>query len=193
MGVGSLHRHVEHFAGEHVGGADTAGDHGGSGAVDSRVRSLGPAQAELHDAVALGRVDDALGLGGDQALVVDDVEQGRLHQLGLHDGGDDLHQGFPGEYDGALGDRVDIAGKAELMEIVQKVFLKHVQAAQIFDLVVGKMQVLNVLDHLFQPGADSEAVAVGIGAVKHIKDHRLVGVFFFKIPLHHGQLIQVGQ
>ena len=32
-------RQVEHLAGEHVGGADAAGDHGGSGAVDSGVRT----------------------------------------------------------------------------------------------------------------------------------------------------------
>ena len=73
MGVGPLHWYVEHLAAEHVGGADTAGDHGRPGSVDACVRSLGPAETKFHDSVASGRMDDAGGLGGDEALVVDDV------------------------------------------------------------------------------------------------------------------------
>ena len=49
------------------------GDHGRPGSVDACVRSLGPAETKFHDSVASGRMDDAGGLGGDEALVVDDV------------------------------------------------------------------------------------------------------------------------
>ena len=107
--MGSLDRYVEHLAGQHVGGADAAADHGGAGTVDTGVRTLGTAQAELHDAVALGCVNDAGRLGGDQALVVDDVQDGGLHQLRLHDGRDDLDQRLPGEDDGSFGNGVDVA------------------------------------------------------------------------------------
>ena len=58
---------------ENIGGADTSGDHGGSGTVDSGIRTLGTAQAKFHDTVSLGCMDHAGCLGGDQALVVDDI------------------------------------------------------------------------------------------------------------------------
>ena len=58
---------------EHIGSADTAADHGGSGTVDTGIRTLGAAKTKLHDAVPLCCVDDSGGLGGDQALVVDDI------------------------------------------------------------------------------------------------------------------------
>ena len=71
--MSAFYRDIKHLSSQHVGGADAAGDNGGSGSVDSRVRRLGAAQTEFHDAVALGGVNDPGRLGGDQALVVDDV------------------------------------------------------------------------------------------------------------------------
>ena len=189
----ALDRDIEHLAAEHIGGADTARNHGSPCAVHARVRPLCAAQSEFHDAVALGRIHDTFCLGGNQALVVDDIEQGRLHQLRLHDGGNDLDQRFPWEDDGSLRNRIDITGKAEVAEIFQEVFLEYPQASQVLNVAAVKTQVPDVFNHLLQPGADGKAIAVGIGAVEHVKDYGLVGVLFLKISLHHGQFIQVCQ
>ena len=46
---------------------------GGDGAIDA----LGAAQAKFDDGIALGGQADAGGLGGNQGLEIDDVEQSR--------------------------------------------------------------------------------------------------------------------
>ncbi len=71
--MGSFYGYIEHLACQNVGGADTACDHGGPGPVDPGVGSLSPAESKFHDPVPLGSVDDSGRLGGDKALVVDDV------------------------------------------------------------------------------------------------------------------------
>ncbi len=116
--MGPFDRNVEHLSGQHIGSAYAARDHGRSGPVGARVRPLGPAQAEFHDTVPSGGIADPGRLGGDQALVVDDIEQGGLHQLGLHDRSYHLHQWLPGEHHRPLRDRVDVAGKAEVAQIL---------------------------------------------------------------------------
>ena len=107
MGVCPHDRHVEHLPGQHVGCAHAAADDSRPCAVQSGIRPLGPAQPEFHDAVPLRRVNDPGSLGGDQALVVDDIEDRRLHKLGLHDRRDDLEQRFLRENDRTLGDGID--------------------------------------------------------------------------------------
>jgi len=77
--VGTLNRHVEKLSGQHIGGADTAADHGSAGSVDTGVRTLCPAKTKLHDTVALSRVYDPGALGSNQALVVDDIQNSSLH------------------------------------------------------------------------------------------------------------------
>lgn len=44
-----------------------------------------------------------------------------------------------------------------------------------------------------RPGGDGKAVAVGIVAVKSVKDHSFIGVLGIKITLHHGQFIEIRQ
>ena len=146
--MGSLYGDIEHFSAEHIGGADASGYHGCPCAVGAGVRSLGPAQSEFHYAVALGRIDDALRLGGNEALVIDDVKQCCLDELGLHNGSNDLDKRFPGKNHGSFWNGVDIACKAEFVEIAQEVLLKHIQTSQVFNVTVIKMQVLNVLNDL---------------------------------------------
>ena len=149
VGVGALHRRAEHLAGQHIGGPDAASDHGGPGAVNPRVRSLGPPEAELHDAVALGRVDHPGRLGGDKALMVQDIEDSRFHQLGLHHGRDHLDQRFPGEDHRPFGYGIDISGKMEAPQIFEEIRLEDAQAPQIVDIVRGKVQVTDILNDLF--------------------------------------------
>ena len=80
-----------------------------------------------------------------------------------------------------------------MKEVVQKIFLEHAGGAQIVHIRLGKMQVVQIFDHLLQAGADGVAVAVGIVAVEGVEDHRLIGILLLKIPLHHGELIKIGQ
>ena len=53
------------------------------------------------------------GFGGDESLVVDNVQKRGFNQLGLHNGTIYAQDGFAGEYHTALGDGIDISGKTE--------------------------------------------------------------------------------
>lgn len=144
------HGHVEHLARKDVGRGAAAGDQRGARAVEARVRALGAAQAELHDQVALRGLADARRLGGDERLVVDDVEHRRLDELGLEDRGLDAQQGFVGEDHRALGHGVDLAREAEVLQVVEELLVKQVQRAQIGDVLRVKVQVFDVVDHLLR-------------------------------------------
>ena len=63
----------------------------------------------LQHSPALGRPADAVGLGGDEALVVDGQQKECLNELGLDGLGPDGHYRLPGEDGRTLGDGPDIA------------------------------------------------------------------------------------
>ena len=192
MGVSAFYRNIEELAGQHIGGTDTAADHGSTGAVDTGVRSLRPAQTELHDTVALGSVYHAGALGGNQALVIDDIQNSGFYQLGFHNRRDYLHQRLPRKYDGSLRNRIDIAGEMEIAQVFQKVLVEELQTSQIFDVVLVKGQILNIIDDLVKARRDGKAVAGGIFPVKGVENNSFIGVIF-EIALHHGELIKIGQ
>ena len=190
MGVSSQHGHVEHLSGQDVGGSGTSGDHCGPRAVDTRVGSLSSPKAEFHDTVTPRGVAYPGRLGGDQALVIDYVQNRGLHKLRFHDRRDDFYDRFSGKDHSSFRDGIDISRKMEGTEIFQEILLKNMKSSQIINILFGKMKIFYIFNHLLQPGGNGETAAAGVGAVKHIEDDSLVcGVF--EIPLHHGQFIEI--
>ena len=53
------------------------------------------------------------------------------------------------------------------------------------------MEILYIIDYLFQSGADRIPAIHGIVPVKYVKDHGFILIFVFEITLHHGQLVQI--
>ena len=134
--MGPQHRDVEHLAGKDIGGPHTAADHGRPGSVESCIRSLRPAESELHDSVALSRVDDTGCFRRDQTLMVDDVQDRGLDKLRLHDRSDDLHKGFLREDHAALRDGVDVSAEMKAAQILEEVFAEDTQAAQVVYIII---------------------------------------------------------
>ena len=188
MGMGSFYGHVEHLTGQHIGSSDTAADHSGSGAVDPRVRALSAAQAEFHDSVPFGSIYHPGGLCGDQALVVQNVQQSCLNKLGLHNRGNDLHKRFPWEDYGPLRNGVDITCKMEAPQVFQEICVEDLQRFQVVDVIRGEVEVANIFDNLFKSGSNGVSSVTRIFSVKGIKNDYLVSRVL-KITLHHGQLI----
>ncbi len=54
------------------------------------------------------------------------------------------------------------------------------------------MQIFDVVNDLRKSGTDGIAAVTGIAAVESIKDHD-IAVLIFVIPLHHRQLVQIGE
>ena len=109
MGHGAAGRNAKELVGNGAGGAFAAADVCRPGSGDGTVGALGPAGTELQHSPALGRPADAVGLGGDEALVVDGQQKECLNELGLNGLGPDGHYRLPGEDGRTLGDGPDIA------------------------------------------------------------------------------------
>ena len=72
----------------------------------------------------------------------------------------------------------------EISQIVQKIFIKRVQASQISDILLAETKIFNIINYLIQSGSDRIATVAWIFAVKSIKNYFL-GILCFKIALHH--------
>ena len=93
----------------------TTADIGRSGAHNRSIRSLSPAGTKFHYRPALGSPDDSVGLGGDQALMVDAKQDHRFHKLSLDHRSAHGDNGLARKNRPALWHRPDIAGKLEIL------------------------------------------------------------------------------
>ena len=155
--------------------------------------ALGPAGAEFQHRPPPGGPDDAVGLGGDEALVVDGQQQIGLQQLGLDGGGPHGEDGLVGEDGGALRHGEDVAGEAEVGQIGQKFLVKHLPAPEILDVLRLEVEVLDVLNDLLQARGNGVAALVGDTAEEEVKVGDAILIAGLKISVAHGQLIEIAQ
>ena len=136
VGHGAARGDAVYLVGEHAGRAGAAADVGGPGPEHGGVRALGAAGAELeHDPPVRGS-DYAVGLCGDEALVVYREQQEGLDQLRLDGRGADDHDGLAREDGRALGHGPDVAGEFEMPQIVQEGLGEHAAAAEVVDVLL---------------------------------------------------------
>ena len=176
-----------------TGSAAAAADVGGAGAGNGAMDALCAAGAKLQHGAALGSADDAVGLGGDEALVVDRKQGKGLDQLGLNGRGANHHHRLTGEDGRALRDRPDITGKLEVAQILQELLVKQVLSPQVLDIVLIKVEVLDVIDQLLQACGNGKAAAVGHIAEENIEIGNSILVTSLKITVAHGQLIEIAE
>mgnify|MGYP002924727548 CR=1 FL=1 len=100
------------------------------------VGALRAARAELEHRASLCGAADAAGLRGNQALVVDLQQQVRLHKLRLNGRGAHRDERLTREHGRALRHGPDVAGEAEVFQIVQKCLAEQLPAAQIGNVIV---------------------------------------------------------
>ena len=175
-----------------AGGGAAAADVGGARAEVGSVIALGAACAELHDRAAGSGADDAAGLGGNQALMVEGDEQQRFQQLALDGRALDRDNRLLREDRHALLNGPDVAVQLEAGQIVQKLFIKGLGGAQVGDVLVGKFQMIHRVNELLQTGHDGVAAAVRHAAEEHIKDGDLIDIALVQIACRHGKLIKIG-
>ena len=122
------------------------------------------AGAELHHGAALGGADDAVGLGGDQALVVDGQQGEGLEQLRLDRGRAHNDHRLLREHGRALGHGVNVAAEVEVRKVVKELLADHIAAAEVFNVLLVKVQIFDIVDQLVEPCGDGVAAAVRHGA-----------------------------
>jgi hypothetical protein len=108
-------------------------------------------------------VADACGLGGDQGIEVDDIEQGGFDQLRMQDGTLNPEQWLVRENRAAFGDGVNIQREPKVCQIAQKPFLKEriivfrAKAGEIVDFVRSESEVLQPLQCRLKARGDGVA------------------------------------
>ena len=85
--------------------------------------------------------------------------------------------------------RVYIAGKAEILQISQKIFVKATFGAQIGNVFFVKAQIVDIFHNLFQSGNNGIAAVIRIFSVKNIKISNLVFHTLAEIAVCHGEFI----
>ena len=193
MGHSTAGGHAVHLVRKCAGRTGYAADIGRAGAHDGGVRTLRAAGAEFQHRPAPGGPLDAVGLSGDEALMVDGQQGEGLDELGFDGRCAHHHQRLLGKYRRALGDGIDIAGETEVTEIGQKFLAEDAAAPQVGDVLLREVQVLDVVDELLQSRRDGEAAAVRHLPEKYIEIHDAILVAGLEIPVAHGQLVEIAK
>mmetsp|Transcript_17892 Transcript_17892/g.51270 ORF Transcript_17892/g.51270 Transcript_17892/m.51270 type:complete len:280 (+) Transcript_17892:1126-1965(+) len=147
---------------------------------------------------APGGHDHPGGVGGDEARVVDEAQQGRFHELGdaqrpLHDEHRDAgeaQRSLPGGHHPDVG-----AGQAGqiLVEEGRLAVRQGGAVPQVVQIGRREAEVDQELEHLVQAGQDGVLPAERILPEEQL-EHRRVGVpAGLPVRVGHGQLIQVGE
>ena len=74
---------------------------------------------------------------------------------------------------------------------MKEILAEDAQSSQIIHIIVGKVQVLDIVNDLFQAGHNGIAAFIGILPKEHVKDNCFI-FLCLKVPLHHCELVKIG-
>ena len=169
MGHGTRGRNPIDLIRNGTGRSRTAADESGSCPGHGAGDALGAAGAEFQHRPALRGPADAVGLGGDQALVVKLQQHVGFQKLGLNGRRANRNNRLSRENRRSFRYRPDISVKAKVLQIIQEALVKHAPAPQIRKIFLRKMEVPDIIHNLLQPRGDGKAAAVRNAAEKHVK------------------------
>ena len=181
------------FVRDRAGGAVATADVGGARPEDRGVCSLRSARTELADRSSLCRTRQTSRLGGDERLVIDRHEHVGFNELCLDRPAANRHERLAGKNDRAFGDRPDVAFKVKVTQKVQKLLRKAVFAPQVGNIVLVKMQVVDIIHDLFQSRANGKAAVIRVVSVKDVEIDDFIAHAGFEIAVAHGKLIKIAE
>ena len=102
-------------------------------------------------------------------------------------------QTISGQISEILGVKDVIASLEEIkmMHSERNPFAEQIPVPQVLDILLGEMQILDVLDDLFQTRSDGKAAAVGTPAEEQVEIGDPILVARGEIALGHGQFIKI--
>ena len=74
----------------------------------------------------------------------------------------------------------------EIPQPIQKTLRKELFACQVIQVSLGEMEIFQIIDGLFQTGADGESATVRDFAKEHIENCPFVLQAHFQIAVGHG-------
>ena len=126
-----------------------------------------------------------------QGLVIDGQQHERFNDLRFNCRSANGQNGFAGEYRSSLWNGIQVTGKMEFFQVLQKSFTEAAFSTQIRQVFRRKMQVLNIVNDLFQTGGNCKSTAVRYGSEKYIKINFFLIITGFKISVCHGEFVKV--
>ena len=188
----SRHGYVEHLPGNDVGSGTATADDRRARTVNARVRSLSATKPEFHHHAALRRATDFCRFGGDQRLVVDDIQQRRFGKLRLNQRRLDCENRLARKYRFSLFHRVHVARETQVFKILQKFFVERVQRTEIGNIVLGKMPVQKIIHRLFQP-CEQRIGNHFVLTEEDIEHHFFLVLFLFEKAVAHCNFVKIRQ
>ena len=125
--------------------------------------------------------------------MVDQHQQHCFDKLRLDGGTANNQQRFVREHRGALGNSPNIAGKFKIKQVLQEPFIEEFFAAQVGDILLGKLQILNVINHLLNTGKDGYAAFVRNGTEEQIKINGTFAIVGAEKTVCHSQFVKIRQ
>ena len=179
--------------GQNAGGTLTAADVGSAGTEDSAVVALCTAGAELEHRTTFCRTRDAVRLGGDQGLVVDGQQDHGFDKLCLDHRPGHRYERLARKYRRTLGYGPYVAFKLKIAQIIEEGLREALAAAKICNILLGKMQVVEVFNQLFHACHDGISAAVRYTAEEHIEVCAAVADTLFEVSVRHRKLVKVSE
>ena len=141
-------------------------------------------------------MDDARGFGRDQSFEGDGGEQVGLRELAFDQRSPDVQDRLALVDDGAFGDGEDVAGEAEIGEVIPEAggcVAEVGQAPKVGDFVRFEAEVQQVVEGPVEPGGEHE-----IAIARQPPDGEFEGPDLFVFPGRevargHGEFVEVGQ
>ena len=186
-------RHGIYLVCDRAGRRSATADISGSSAENGRVRALCAARTEFADGTSLGGASQACRFGRDERLMIDHHQDIGLNKLRLDHRGANRHQRLAGENHRSLGNGPDIAREAEGTKTLEKFLGKATLFPQKRNILVVKMQILNIFDDLLKSRSNGKAAVIGVLAIEDVKINDLVSHAANRIAISHGQLIVVAK
>ena len=99
---------------------------------------------------------------------------------------------FAGEHRSSFRNRPDVALEVKVSKIFEKSLVEAFLGAEVFDVLVVEVKVLNKMNELFKSCGDSVASAVRNSAEKDVEIDYLVLPSGEKVAVRHGKLVKIG-
>ncbi len=204
VGMCALRGDVQHVGDADVGGEVGTTDQRRSGARVGSLLRAAPHPELQHRPLPPALVDPG-GLGGDEGLVVEVVEQRRLQHLCHRQRAPHHGERHVGMHHPPLGDRVhaDRLEAAVTPQPVKEVVAEDPIAAtpglppQIVDVLVTEVRLAHPVEQPFQTRVHAVArlvpSVVGVAAEEVVELHRDLVEALAEVELGHGQLVEVGE
>ena len=150
------------------------------------------AQAEIDEALARRGKDHARRLGGDHRLELQEIDHACLDELRLRQRSRHAQDRLVRKEHGSFRHRVNVAGEAQVGEMIEEVFPEPAGVPEPIELLAGKAQLLEEPEHLLEPGRNQKASVARKLAHEELED-RGFGLTTIQVRLHHVELIEIGQ